>query len=210
MDAENNNIDANYMRREDAPIGDNTSPTISLTSDPKIDLRPMEANDKAAVALLTSVAQASESKPDEMRKYLFDIIRNHNGWKFVSVSCLKKQPNATGDKEAPLGMIFVHDMMPAIQDTGLYVSPKTKFVESILVKDPDGFQGIIMDRKGNIVVGDYFNPQNNKPRMTDEEIEQANLDNKAAFAETLKEMEEKFNKRDVLEPEVIQAGDLEQ
>lgn len=128
---------------------------IELTEAEKKQILMKETKRKVLTEYLTKKLAEADSSPDDIHKFLFGIIRRYNGYKFVSVSRINPIENDPNALDA-IGVVQVHDRIPAIQEDGLYQAPKNKMDCVVALRDPTNFKGIIIDRQGNIFVGDYF------------------------------------------------------
>lgn len=106
---------------------------------------------------------------DQVIAYLLEKMKSFNGYFFVSIGAAGSLYK--GEERKNLVPICVHHSVPAMDEHGAYRSDKDKMLEVIKIDDLE-FKGLVIDKKGNGIIGNPFAPMSvsDLPNLGEEDM----------------------------------------
>ena len=92
---------------------------------------------------------------DQVIAYLLEKMKSFSGFFFISIGAVGSLYR--GEDRKNLVPICIHRSIPAMDENGAYRSDKDKMLEVIKVDDLE-FKGLVIDKKGNGIIGNPFAP----------------------------------------------------
>lgn len=92
---------------------------------------------------------------DQVIAYLLEKMKSFSGFFFISIGAVGSLYK--GEDRKNLVPICIHHSIPAMDVNGAYRSDKDKMLEVIKVDDLE-FKGLVIDKKGNGIIGNPFAP----------------------------------------------------